>query len=370
MAETRENTYEFDVALSFAGEEREYAQEIAARLKAVGLRVFYDTDYQVDMWGEDLAEYLDRIYRLKARYTIMFVSRHYATKMWTRHERRSAFARALEERDAYVLPVRLDNSPLDGLRPTVGYIDARTVGQGEIVNMVLAKLTGAAPAHPSAITRVPRTEAERQQVLAERPPGWEYLYFAAQLLRERCAVEDKYRDHEIESASLTGEFFEHFTIIGYISQRFSDVMRLANKMGALVNNKAALERAFGKPGQAGDPERLAHLAKRWNSAYEEFMDWAAKVRGVGAPPKFHYLLELAAHFADEPIEQYRVFIDEYIAKVDALPAALAAGENVDLGTRLIVSLPPETMEAYNAELARLKIQFQQSMQNKRTSNAP
>lgn len=26
------------------------------------------------MWGEDLVEYLDQIYRLKARYAIMFIS--------------------------------------------------------------------------------------------------------------------------------------------------------------------------------------------------------------------------------------------------------------------------------------------------------
>jgi hypothetical protein len=121
---SEEPTCEFDVAVSFASEDRELVEEIVSRLKDTGVRVFYDTDYQAAMWGEDLGAYLDQVYRLKARYAIMFISRFYAEKMWTRHERRSVLARALEQRSAYVLPVRLDSTALDGLRPTLGYPDA------------------------------------------------------------------------------------------------------------------------------------------------------------------------------------------------------------------------------------------------------
>ena len=153
---SEEPTYEFDVAVSFAGEDRELVEEIVSRLKDAGVRVFYDTDYQAAMWGEDLVEYLDQVYRLKARYAIMFISRFYAEKMWTRHERRSALARALEQRSAYVLPVRLDSTALEGLRPTLGYLDARLVGPDGIVSATLAKLTGTQPAQPAAITRVPQ----------------------------------------------------------------------------------------------------------------------------------------------------------------------------------------------------------------------
>src|SRR5580658_6605423 len=91
---SEEPGYEFDVAVSLAGEDRELVEEIVNRLKDASVRVFYDTDYQASLWGEDLVEYLDQIYRVKARYTIMFISRFYAEKMWTRHERRSALARA------------------------------------------------------------------------------------------------------------------------------------------------------------------------------------------------------------------------------------------------------------------------------------
>jgi hypothetical protein len=350
--------YEFDVALSFAGEDREYVEQVAEPLNAAGLQVFHDSDYQAEMWGEDLVEYLDQVYRLKAHYTIMFVSRHYAEKMWTRHERRSALARALEEKGAYVLPVRLDDTPLEGLRPTVGYLDARVVGLDGIERAALTKITGSAPAPPSAVTRVPRTEAERQQVLLDRQPGWEYLYFAAQLLHERDGVEGKYRDHEIEYAGLTGEAVERDAIFTYITLRINDAKSRVNMMSALVNNETAREQAFGLPGEAGDPERLAHLAKRWNSTYEELMDWAARVRGVSAPSEYQHLLELLARFTNEPLKQYRDMVDEYVAKVDALPAALAAEETVVIAIKFTITLPDDVLQEYNAEFDRLTSQLE------------
>ena len=46
----------WDVALSFAGAQREYVERVAAALKARGVRCFYDADEQVRLWGKNLAE--------------------------------------------------------------------------------------------------------------------------------------------------------------------------------------------------------------------------------------------------------------------------------------------------------------------------
>lgn len=40
---SEESTYEFDVAVSYAGEDRELVEEIVSRLKVAGIHVFYDT---------------------------------------------------------------------------------------------------------------------------------------------------------------------------------------------------------------------------------------------------------------------------------------------------------------------------------------
>jgi len=49
---------QWDVALSFAGPQRDCVGQVAAALKARGVRCFYDADDQVRLWGMHLAEEL------------------------------------------------------------------------------------------------------------------------------------------------------------------------------------------------------------------------------------------------------------------------------------------------------------------------
>src|ERR1035437_6451672 len=49
---------EFDIALSFAGEDREVVDVLAALLKERGVRVFYDKYEQAQLWGTDLYQHL------------------------------------------------------------------------------------------------------------------------------------------------------------------------------------------------------------------------------------------------------------------------------------------------------------------------
>jgi len=73
---------EFDVALSYASEDRSYVEQVAAALKAHGVRVFYDRDDDetARAWGVKLDDYLTEVYQKRARYTIIFISASYAKK--------------------------------------------------------------------------------------------------------------------------------------------------------------------------------------------------------------------------------------------------------------------------------------------------
>ena len=46
--------WRWDVALSFAGAQREYVDQVAQALKARELRCFYDADEEMDLWGKYL----------------------------------------------------------------------------------------------------------------------------------------------------------------------------------------------------------------------------------------------------------------------------------------------------------------------------
>lgn len=132
---------EYDLAISFAGEDRPVVRPYAEAIKSEGIKIFYADFEEVDLWGTNLYETLDAIYRLKANYCVVFLSRHYAARVWTNHERRAAQARALMENREYILPVRLDDTEIPGLTATVGYLDFDKVGHEGLVKATLEKLS-------------------------------------------------------------------------------------------------------------------------------------------------------------------------------------------------------------------------------------
>jgi hypothetical protein len=68
------------------------------------------------------------------------VSRNYKNKQWTNHERKAAQARAFRENREYILPIRLDDTQIDGILETTGYIDYRNTEVEEIVSLLVEKL--------------------------------------------------------------------------------------------------------------------------------------------------------------------------------------------------------------------------------------
>jgi hypothetical protein len=134
------SAHQYDVALSFAGEQREYAQAIAHKLKANGVSVFYDDFEKADLWGRDLYPHLHEIYSEKAQYCILLASKAYVDKMWTSHERQAAQERALREKgEPYILPVQCDDTKIPGLSKNIAYLEIQE-GVDAICDRVLDKM--------------------------------------------------------------------------------------------------------------------------------------------------------------------------------------------------------------------------------------
>jgi hypothetical protein len=130
----------YEIALSFAGEDRIYANALADALRSRGVKVFYDQYEKATLWGKNLYDYLSDLYQNKAHYCVMFLSQHYASKMWTNQERQAAQARAFKEHEEYILPVRLDDTEIPGILPTVAYLRWPPETSETIADMILAKL--------------------------------------------------------------------------------------------------------------------------------------------------------------------------------------------------------------------------------------
>ena len=131
---------QYDVCLSFAGEQRGYVERVANAMVDGQVRVFYDRFAEEDMWGMDLSAYLEEVYYSSSRYCMIFASREYAAKSWPSFERGHAIARQIEDMGGYILPVTMDGTKVPGLPKTVRYEDARTKSPQEIAEAFVRRL--------------------------------------------------------------------------------------------------------------------------------------------------------------------------------------------------------------------------------------
>ena len=133
-------TRTYDVALSFAGEKRVYVEKVAEELIKRSIRVFYDDHYKTNLWGKDLYQHLSDIYKHMAKCCIVFISKDYPLKNWTKLELKNAQDRAFGEDMEYLLPVRFDNTEIPGLNDTIGYLDATKISPEEMASEIQKKL--------------------------------------------------------------------------------------------------------------------------------------------------------------------------------------------------------------------------------------
>ena len=199
--------------------------------------------------------------------------------------------------------------------------------------------------------RAPRTVEETAEVLARRPPGWEYLYFAGILTTARDALEGAFLDHELRYVTPTGDRIEDDDAIEYLQQALDDVQAHIASLTALMESDVQ-ERAFGPLGQPGDPERIRHLAERWTSVYADLIAWATRLRSARKPSAYRDMFEAVADTIDRPIQQYRDFVDTFVAEVDRVPLALRRHEPLEINIELTLSMDAAASEKVEAEIAR------------------
>lgn len=213
---------EFDVLLSFAGPERDYARAIHDIAGANGLRVFLDEEFQHEIWGKNLVEYLDRTYRERGGYVLVLISAEYRERAFTRVERRAAFDRMIQEAGEYLLPVKVDDSWIDGLPTATAYLDLRIHGVLGVCELLVRKIRGSTeklvipPA--VAVPRVPLGRVPGDQLatyLLELCARAEVTTFGALIYdEESVALRKLLRDRDYWDAldKASGPHFEVFAI--------------------------------------------------------------------------------------------------------------------------------------------------------------
>jgi hypothetical protein len=114
--------------MSFAGAQREYVERVVEACKARDLRVFYDRDNTVDLWGRNFIYEMRIIYGgTQARYFVPFISAEYLNGAYPMDEFNAATSQAIQRgNDGYILPILVGGVrvPPVLLNPAIGYLRA------------------------------------------------------------------------------------------------------------------------------------------------------------------------------------------------------------------------------------------------------
>ncbi|MGW5635987.1 TIR domain-containing protein [Streptomyces sp. NPDC003832] len=177
-----------DLAVSFAGEERPYVEQVVADCKKLGLTVLYDRDLSVELWGRNLIMGFRSIYGgTRARYVAPFLSRAYLSTPYPMDELRAMLVPALDNPDEYILPVLVGDAtvPAELLSPAVGFLRMEDFTPQELAHAFRRRIPGSgseppagAPApsgSPAPVLRTPRTTPESFSRYAELESSFRYL---------------------------------------------------------------------------------------------------------------------------------------------------------------------------------------------------
>ncbi|MCB4919702.1 hypothetical protein LAV78_14365 [Brucella intermedia] len=83
---TAEFRGKYDIALSFAGRNRDLAELLFEKLTQREVSVFYDLDHQHRIIAQQVEDYLAPIYSSEAAYVVPLLSVEYPTRIWTKFE--------------------------------------------------------------------------------------------------------------------------------------------------------------------------------------------------------------------------------------------------------------------------------------------
>ena len=153
---TQLNAKRFQVALSFAGEHRNFVEGVAEQLsRNLGQnRVFYDRYYEAELARLNLDTYLINIYREQADLIAIFLCANYTQKEWCGLEWRVVRDVLKSRRDSEIMPFKFDDVFIEGLLSIDGYIDIANRTPEEVAYLIPQRINGkdTLPLHSSKST--------------------------------------------------------------------------------------------------------------------------------------------------------------------------------------------------------------------------
>ncbi|MBM4557995.1 TIR domain-containing protein [Rhodococcus hoagii] len=135
----------YDIALSFAGEDREYAEYLQNHLEEYELAVFYDKTEESRILADDVEAILGPIYETESRFVVAILGEKYGVKRWTLFETGKYRSRIEKNEVIPIWSVKIPQNALDPLQTKGGRTfdpDGNLAEQAAETAEVIAKKLG------------------------------------------------------------------------------------------------------------------------------------------------------------------------------------------------------------------------------------
>lgn len=116
--------YKYDIAISYANEQKDYVSRIYKLLELKGLSVYFAPAYQEELTGTDMTKEFYSIFHDQCLLIAAFVSDEYLQRKWTMAEAAIGLMRSREEKRNCLIPTYWGDARLPDFDPDIHFLTA------------------------------------------------------------------------------------------------------------------------------------------------------------------------------------------------------------------------------------------------------
>lgn len=180
---------------------------------------------------------------------------------------------------------------------------------------------------PTDVAAVAYTADDLATLLAERPACWRYAVFVSVLVQRYAVLQPRLRDQQLGYPPPGGtRRHTGFALGQYLFGLLEQMSAMLSQIEDLMLSPA-FRRMLGDPTdeRSADADAIMHAAHRLMDLHERLLGLAENCRSIDTSVDHVDVVHDCARVLDVPLEGYRRFIDEFVARVaelrDVLPYA-------------------------------------------------
>ncbi|MGH3563170.1 MAG: hypothetical protein ACRDTN_15645 [Mycobacterium sp.] len=180
------------------------------------------------------------------------------------------------------------------------------------------------PGEVPEIAAIAYTESDLAAPPEQRLPGWHWAAFGSVLVQRRAALRSRLRDQRLCYAPPSGmRAHTDDEAAALVRQWIDETCVLVAQVEELMLSSGFQEIFDGSFNEdTGDADGVLQTAHRLMDLHEQFLRLSERCRGLTASASCTDLLNDCAHMIDVPLEGYRRFIDDFVARMAEIPGYL------------------------------------------------